>query len=179
MSKVNEENGTVASDGLGLKDSSLSADLPIPEFALADLKLWFRRVLDDPKRLKYRSTTRSDSPVGEGYSYVEIPEWEFRQKQDLVTEASNGVNALLANPITQDAASASAHSQNIPDHSPASEPESSSDISSTLTGIRERRSKADRDAAKFGLGDSPTWTQIDTLLSIIDSLEAEKDQKSG
>lgn len=70
-----------------------SAEPLLPNFALADLDLWFRRVLED--RLKYHSTTQPDRPVGEGYTYAEIPDWELRQQRDLTRYALEGINETL------------------------------------------------------------------------------------
>lgn len=113
----------------------------------------------------------------------------------------------LPNPITQDTASASALSQNVPDESSVQhEPESESDISSTLAEIRERRSKISETPWGYDLNgyvariDDDEWgltvakvlgsnyekngngefianapSDIDTLRSVIDSLQAEKD----
>jgi hypothetical protein len=69
---------------------------PMPEFALADLELWFRRVLQDRLRGHVVREHGDYGAVVNSYAAAEIPDWELRQKQDLVREAINGVNALLS-----------------------------------------------------------------------------------
>lgn len=72
------------------------ADAPCPEFVLADLDLWFRRILNEHLRGHAVREHGSYGAVVNTYAAAEIPDWELRQKQDLVRDAINGVNGLLA-----------------------------------------------------------------------------------
>lgn len=58
---------------------ALKAEVERLREALAGVAAWAEHKLGT---LQHRPTTRSNSPVGEGYTYVEIPEWAMRRLTD-------------------------------------------------------------------------------------------------
>lgn len=76
-------------------ESHVEVEAAVPEFILADLELWFQRVLRERLRGHIVREHGDYGAVVNSYAAAEIPDWELRQKQDLVRDAINGVNALL------------------------------------------------------------------------------------
>lgn len=100
--KVNKDNPSATPSSRSKATGELDAAQPAVELGelLADLQAWIEFKLDG--EIKYRQGEQP-GPIRNGHTFIEIPEWEIRQKLDSIQKAQTAIPLILKSVNAHDA----------------------------------------------------------------------------